>query len=100
MANTDLEAFLDMVIGEQMALDHILGAIVSVVKDGQIVVAKGYGYADVEQRTPMRADTIFAPGSVAKLVTWTAVMQLVEQGKLDLHADVNRYLRHVQIPAT
>jgi len=100
MATTDLEAFLDTVIGEQMALDHIPGAIVSVVTGGQIVVAKGYGYADVEQRTPMRADTVFAPGSVAKLVTWTAVMQLVEQGKLDLHTDVNRYLQHVQIPAT
>ena len=71
----------------------VAGAVVSVVKDGQILFAKGYGYADVARKVPMDARrTLVRPGSVSKLVTWTAVMQLVEQGKLDLNADVNRYL--------
>ena len=71
----------------------IPGAVVVVVKDGQILAQKGYGYADVDKRTPVDpATTLFRPGSVSKLVTWTAVMQLVEQGKLDLDADINKYL--------
>jgi CubicO group peptidase (beta-lactamase class C family) len=71
----------------------IAGAIVVVVKDGQVLLQKGYGYADVEKKTPVDADrTLFRPGSVSKLFTWTAVMQQVERGKLDLDADVNQYL--------
>ncbi len=75
--------------------------MVVVVKDGQVLLAKGYGYADVEKRIPVDAEhTLFRPGSVTKLFTWTAVMQLVEQGKIDLQADVNTYLTAFQIPAT
>ena len=71
----------------------IAGAVVVVVKDGQVLLQSGYGYADVEKRTPVDPETtLFRPGSVSKLFTWTAVMQLVEQGKLDLDADVNQYL--------
>ena len=71
----------------------IAGAVVVVVKDGQILTARGFGYSDVEKRTPVDPKlTLFRPGSVSKLLTWTAVMQLVEQGKIDLDADVNRYL--------
>ena len=58
----------------------------ALVIDGQIHIARGYGYADLEQRTTVDADqTLFRVGSIAKLVTWTAVMQLAEQGRLDLH---------------
>ena len=74
---------------------------VAVVKDGQVYFAKGYGWADVEHQVPVDAtNTLFRPGSVSKLFTWTAVMQLVEQGKLDLDADVNTYLTQFKIPAT
>jgi CubicO group peptidase (beta-lactamase class C family) len=63
------------------------------VKDGQVLFAKGYGYADVEAKKPVLADqTLFRPGSISKLFTATAVMQLVEQGKLDLDRDANDYL--------
>ena len=63
------------------------------VKDGQVLLQKGYGYADVEKKMPVDPEqTLFRPGSVSKLFTWTAVMQLVERGKLDLDADVNQYL--------
>ncbi|WP_199753441.1 serine hydrolase domain-containing protein [Luteimonas cucumeris] len=71
----------------------IPGAVVVVVKDGQILLQKGFGYADVAARKPVDGEnTMFRPGSVSKLLTWTAVMQLVEQGKLDLDEDVNAYL--------
>src|SRR5215217_8236113 len=97
----ELEGFLDDLLGRQLAENHIPGASVAVVKDGRLLFAKGYGYANLEQRTPVVADqTLVRVGSIAKLLTWTAVMQLVEQGKLDLNADINSYLADVTIPAT
>lgn len=89
----DFEAFLDALIPSQLRTRNIAGAVVSVVKDGQVLFAKGYGYADFEAKKPVLADqTLFRPGSISKLFTATAVMQLVEQGKLDLDRDVNDYL--------
>jgi CubicO group peptidase (beta-lactamase class C family) len=97
----DLEAFLDDVLAQQLKENAIPGATLAVVQDGRLLFAKGYGDADLERHTPMVADqTLVRVGSVAKLFTWTAVMQLVEQGKLDLNADVNTYLADFQIPAT
>src|SRR4030095_14904681 len=89
----DLEAFLDGIVPVQLERDDIAGATISVVKDGKLLFAKGYGYADVEKKKPVSAEeTLFRPGSVSKLFTWTAVMQLVEQGKLELDRNVNDYL--------
>ena len=71
----------------------VAGAVVTVVKNGEVIFAKGYGLADVEKHKPVDPErTMFRPGSISKLFTWTAVMQLVEQGKLDLDHDVNEYL--------
>src|SRR5262245_25351497 len=96
-----LEAFFDGLIGTQRDAFHVPGATVSVVQNGTLLLAKGYGYASVEQRTPVVADTtLFRVASVSKLFVWTAVMQLVEQGKLDLNADVNTYLKDFKIPPT
>ena len=62
-------------------------------KTVRLLFAKGYGYSDVAKRKPVIADeTMFRPGSVSKLFTWTAVMQQVQAGKLDLDRDVNDYL--------
>jgi CubicO group peptidase (beta-lactamase class C family) len=98
---TEIQGFLDDMLARQLAENHIPGATVAVVKDGRPFFAKGYGYANLERRTPVVAEqTLFRVGSVAKLFTWTAVMQLVEQGKLDLNADVNTYLADVTIPAS
>jgi CubicO group peptidase (beta-lactamase class C family) len=97
----EFEAFLNPLVAELMEANHIPGAAITAVKDGQIFFAKGYGYANLESHTPATADaTIFRTGSISKVITWTAVMQLVEQGKLDLNVDVNTYLTHFQIPAT
>src|SRR5829696_5537151 len=93
MTAADVEAFLDGLIPLQIKHDDIAGATISIVKDGKLLFAKGYGYADVEKKKPVSAqETLFRPGSVSKLFTWTAVMQLFEQGKLDLDRDVNDYL--------
>ena len=89
----ELEAFLDELLGKEMEEYLIAGAAISVVKDGKLFFAKGYGYTELENKIPVDAEqTIFRIGSVTKLFTWTAVMQLVEQGKLDLDADINTYL--------
>jgi len=89
----DVNAWLDGYLPYAMHAGDIAGAVVAVVKDGQILTERGYGYSDVAKRTPVDPKlTLFRPGSVSKLVTWTAVMQLVEQGKIDLDADVNQYL--------
>src|SRR5207249_8957646 len=93
MTASDVVAFLDGIMPEQLARDDVAGAVISVVKDGKVLFAKGYGYSEVEKKTPVSADsTLFRPGSISKLFTWTAVMQLVEQGKLDLDRDMNDYL--------
>lgn len=93
MTAADVSAFLDGIVPQQLAREDIGGAVVLVIKDGKVLFTKGYGYADVDKKTPVLPDgTLFRPGSVSKLFTWTAVMQLVEQGKLDLDRDVNDYL--------
>jgi CubicO group peptidase (beta-lactamase class C family) len=96
----ELEAFLDDLLGKEMAEQHIAGAAVAVVKDSKLFFSKGYGSADLEKGIPVDPEqTGFLIGSVTKLFTWTAVMQLVEQGKLDLDADINTYL-DFRIPDT
>ncbi len=89
----DVNAWLDGYMPYALKTGDIAGAVVVVVKGGEILTQRGYGYSDVAERKPVDpATTLFRPGSVAKLFTWTAVMQLVEQGKIDLDADVNIYL--------
>ena len=89
----DVDAWLDGYLPFALAQADIAGAVVVVVKDGQVLTQRSYGYADVAARRPVDpATTLFRPGSISKLFTWTAVMQLVEQGKIDLDVDVNRYL--------
>lgn len=93
-----LEAFFDGVVEPLMKNNNSPSGVVALARDGQLIFAKGYGYQDVEKRIPVDpARTLFRPGSVSKLFTWVAVMQQVEQGKLDLDADVNQYLENFQI---
>lgn len=68
------------------------GASVLMVKDGEIILNTSYGYADVENKVKITPETVFEWGSVTKLLVWTSVMQLVEQGKLDLEEDIRAYL--------
>ena len=98
---TELARFLNTTMAEQLENYGIAGATVAVVKDGKLFYAHGYGYADVEHKTPVNANvSVFQIGSITKLFTWTAVMQLVQKRKIDLHADVNTYLEGFQLPST
>jgi CubicO group peptidase (beta-lactamase class C family) len=97
----ELEAFVDGIMYAHMKDNDIVGATFAMFDEGEIVFKKGYGYSDFEKKTPVSPDTtMFRPGSVSKLFTWTAVMQLYEQGKIDLDADVNTYLTEFKIPDT
>ncbi len=93
LTTEDLGAFFDGFLPQEIEHADIAGAVIAVVKDGKLVFAKGYGYSDVAKKEPISPETtLFRPGSISKLFTWTAVMQQVEQGKLDLDRDVNDYL--------
>ncbi len=97
----ELSIFFDGVINEQLIAYEIPGAVVSVVKDGKPVFQKGYGFADLEGNIPASADkTLFRIGSISKLFVWTAVMQMSENGMLDIHKDINLYLDEFKIPQT
>lgn len=96
----NIESFFDTAF-ETQSLEHkLVGLTVAVVKDGEVVLKKGYGFADLEKRITVDPDQhLFRIASVSKPFTWLAVMQLVEQGKLDLDADVQQYL-DFDIPKT
>jgi CubicO group peptidase (beta-lactamase class C family) len=89
----DLETWLDGMVPYALKAGDMAGAVVVVVKDGAVLLEKGYGYADVSKKLRMDPEqTMVRIGSTSKLFTWTAVMQLVEQGKLDLDRNINDYL--------
>jgi CubicO group peptidase (beta-lactamase class C family) len=93
LERADLEAWLDGMVPYTLKTGEMAGVVVVVVKDGAVLLQKGYGFADVQKRLPMEPErTMVRIGSTSKLFTWTAVMQLVEQGKLDINRDVNEYL--------
>ncbi|WP_269790347.1 serine hydrolase domain-containing protein [Stenotrophomonas sp. Iso1] len=89
----DVDSWLDGFLPYALGKGDLVGAVVVVVKDGKVLTQRGFGYADYAARRPVDPDkTLFRPGSVSKLITWTAVMQQVEAGKIDLDADINAYL--------
>jgi CubicO group peptidase (beta-lactamase class C family) len=89
----DLGAFFDGIIPLQLERADIAGASVLVMKNDKVLLQKGYGFADAKGKKPVDpGSTIFRLASISKLFTWVSVMQLVEQGKLDLDRDVNTYL--------
>jgi CubicO group peptidase (beta-lactamase class C family) len=93
LQQADVDAWLDGFMPYALETGTIPGAVVVVVKNGKVLSQHGYGLSDAEAGTPVDPEfTLFRPGSVSKLVTWTAVMQLKEAGKLDLDADINEYL--------
>ncbi|GIG40797.1 serine hydrolase domain-containing protein [Cellulomonas phragmiteti] len=87
-----VDAWLDETLPAALEEGRIAGATVAVVDDGEVVTARGFGLADVAAGTPVDPDaTLFRVGSVSKVVTATAVMQLVEDGRVDLDTDVEQY---------
>jgi CubicO group peptidase (beta-lactamase class C family) len=97
----ELQAFADTFFAEQMETLHIPGVTFVFVQGGKVVYTNGYGYAKLETATSMNVDlSVVRIGSVSKPFVATAVMQLVEQGKLDLHTDINQYLTSFQLDST
>ena len=100
MTPGDLEAFFDGIVPLQLERSDIAGASVLVQQGDTVLLQKGYGYADWKKKQVVDpAKTIFRLASISKLFTWTSVMQLAEQGKLDIDADVNQYLDFTIKPA-
>jgi CubicO group peptidase (beta-lactamase class C family) len=96
----DLEAFFDGIIPLQLERSDVAGATVLVMKDGKDLLRKGYGFSDIAKKKPVDPETtMFRLASISKLFTWISVMQLAEQGKLDIDADVNKYLDFQIAPA-
>jgi CubicO group peptidase (beta-lactamase class C family) len=100
LEKSDLEAFFDGIIPLQLERSDVAGATVLVMKDGKELLKKGYGFVDVGKKKPVDPEnSIFRLASISKLFTWISAMQLVEQGKLDLDTDVNKYLDFQIAPA-
>jgi CubicO group peptidase (beta-lactamase class C family) len=94
-----LAAFVDSLMASEMARDRIPGAAFVFVQNGQVLLSRGYGLADVaRQRRVVPDSTIWRIGSISKAFTATAVMQLVDRGLVELDAPVERYVHRVAIP--
>ncbi len=97
----ELSGFVDSLISAEMARERIPGAGFVFVEDGRVLLQRGYGLADVaHDRRVDPSSTIWRVGSISKVFTATAVMQLVDRGLVDLDAPVDRYVRRVSIPRT
>lgn len=92
---------VDAFFTREMKARHIPGAVFILVKDGKVFFSKGYGYASLESRKPVDPETTcFKAGSISKVFTATAVTQLAQRGAVRMDADVNRYLKSLQVPGT
>jgi len=97
----ELGTFLDNIFSKYMSELHVPGATFVIVKDGEILFSKGYGFAKIKEKIPVDpSKTIFRAASISKLFTATAVMQLSEQGKIKLNENVNTYLSNFKIKNT
>jgi CubicO group peptidase (beta-lactamase class C family) len=89
----DLEAYVDGVVRDRMARDHIAGVTIAVVQNGQVVLKKGYGVASLKDGRKVDPDkTLFRIGSISKTFTWIALMNEVEAGRMRLDTPINIYL--------
>src|SRR5215475_14583393 len=94
MTAADVEAFLDGLVPLQIKQSDIAGATISVVKDGKLLFAKGYGYADVKNNKVVSAqDTLFRPGSISKLFIWTATSMNISTTRSPTHSANRSRLR-------
>ena len=89
---------VDDYVREQMRLRHVPGLALAVVRDGHVIKESGYGLASVELDVPVSPSTVFEIGSISKQITATAVMMLVEEGKLSLDDPISKYI--VESPAS
>lgn len=88
----NLREAIDTAVREEMERQELVGVAVGVIRDGKVAYTAGYGYADREREVPVTHDTLFRWASISKPVTAIVAMQLVEQGELDLAADIRQYV--------
>lgn len=99
--STEMRSFLEGVIKTHLKDKNIAGATLSFVKDGEVKLLQGYGYSDVANKVPVNPEkSLFRVGSISKMFVWTAIMQLLEKGKLSLDDPINKYFDTFQIPDT
>ncbi|TNE43117.1 MAG: class A beta-lactamase-related serine hydrolase [Deltaproteobacteria bacterium] len=99
LSESALRAFAKREIPRLMKKFNIVGSTASIVWRGKPVLVEGYGYSDLSKKQKVDPHrTLFRAGSVSKMFTWTAVMQLVEQGKIDLNENIQTYLKGVKLP--
>ena len=91
LAQDSFTTKVDEYVRAEMQSQQIPGVALAVVKDGNVVLARGYGFANVEHEVPVKPETIFQSGSTGKQFTATAVMMLVEEGKLSLEDKITKY---------
>ncbi len=98
LTDDSANAFLDQFFSHPEIEAMLQGAAVSIVKDGEVLALRGFGWSDVEQNVPVDPEsTVFRIASVSKVFTAVAIMQLVEQGKIDLNEDIQTYLGGIQV---
>lgn len=96
-----LQSFVDGIISEQLQTFHIAGATVSIVKDGNTLLLKGYGYSDIPDKVKVDAGkTIFKVGEISQIITTLSILQLEEKQRLSLNKNVNDYFSFFNIPKT
>jgi CubicO group peptidase (beta-lactamase class C family) len=94
-----VESFVDAAMTKSLAQTFAPGVVVTIVEGDHLILAKGYGYSNIETKAPIDPDrTLFRIASITKVITTAAALRLADQGKLDLDADVNRYLTRVKVP--
>ncbi|MCP4140465.1 MAG: beta-lactamase family protein [Chloroflexi bacterium] len=94
----ELEAFMDEYLAEQMETHHIPGVVITFVKDDEVFFSKGYGYADLENQTPMDVnETLLTTASLGKAFSAVGVLQQYERGAIDLHEDIRPYITDFQL---
>jgi CubicO group peptidase (beta-lactamase class C family) len=93
----ELESFLDAYLAQQMDEYHIPGVVITFVKDGEVFLTKGYGYADIESQTLFNENTLLTTASLGKAFTAVSVLQLNERGVIDLHEDVRPYFTEFEL---
>lgn len=96
-AGVQLEESLTPFIKEVMQSYDLPGLAIGVVKDNEIIYARGFGYANIDTKVPITTSTLFHMASISKPFVATAVMQLVEQGKIDLDEKVTTYLPYLKL---
>ncbi|USB33571.1 serine hydrolase [Paenibacillus sp. YPG26] len=94
----EVAAFADRFFARPEIAEQLTGAIAVIVKGDQIMLNKGYGYANIEMKKPIDTKTtLFRMASITKSITSTAVMQLAEKGKLDIHKDISAYMPDIPL---